>query len=75
MIMDMSIFSFKQLEVSLKRDDVFVVISASSNSIDLIKAVEYAKQQGNYTVGLLGFDGGQLMQRKLVGSSSNVCRR
>lgn len=52
----------KQLEVSLKRDDVFVVISASGNSVNLIKAVEYAKQQGNYTVGLLGFDGGQLMQ-------------
>ena len=52
----------KQLEVSLKRDDVFVVISASGNSVNLIKAVEYAKQRGHYTVGLLGFDGGKLMR-------------
>ena len=52
----------KQLEATLKHDDIFVVISASGNSINLIKAVEYAKQRGNYTVALLGFDGGQLLQ-------------
>ena len=52
----------KQLEVSLEDGDIFVVISASGNSENLIKAVEYAKQRGNYTVGLLGFDGGKLIK-------------
>ena len=52
----------KQLEVLLEDGDIFVVISASGNSENLIKAVEYAKQRGNYTVGLLGFDGGKLMK-------------
>ena len=50
----------KQLEVLLEDGDIFVVISASGNSENLIKAVEYAKQRGNFTVGLLGFGGGKL---------------
>ena len=54
----------KQLEVLLEDGDIFVVISASGNSENLITAVEYAKQRGNYTVGLLGFDGGKL--KKIV---------
>lgn len=52
----------KQLEVSLEDGDIFVVISASGNSENLINAVEYAKQCGNYTIALLGFDGGKLRE-------------
>ena len=50
------------IEVLLEDGDIFVVISASGNSENLITAVEYAKQRGNFTVGLLGFDGGKLMK-------------
>lgn len=53
------IFS-KQLEGNIEKGDALVVISASGNSRNLIKAVAYAKSQGARTIGLLGFDGGQL---------------
>ena len=50
----------KQLEQVIEAKDALIVISASGNSKNLLKAVEYAKSQGATTVGLLGFDGGQL---------------
>jgi len=49
-----------QLEGQLDRGDVLVSISASGNSPNLVKAVDYAKTQGALTVGFLGFDGGAL---------------
>ena len=52
-----------QLEHVIESKDALVVISASGNSKNLIKAVEYAKSQGARTIGLLGFDGGQLKQK------------
>ncbi len=50
----------KQLEGVIEPGDALFVISASGNSQNLIKAVEYAKSQRAKTIGLLGFDGGQL---------------
>jgi len=50
----------KQLEHVIEPNDALVVISASGNSKNLLKAVDYAKTQGARTVGLLGFDGGKL---------------
>ena len=50
----------KQLETYLNSGDIVVVISASGNSENLIKAIDYAKSKGNCTIGLLGFDGGKL---------------
>ena len=41
-----------------------MVLSASGNSPNLIKAVEMARDRAMSTVGLLGFDGGRL--RSLV---------
>jgi D-sedoheptulose 7-phosphate isomerase len=49
-----------QLENFARAGDVLVVISASGNSPNLIKAVELAKLRGVVTIGLLGFDGGAL---------------
>jgi len=49
-----------QLENFAKKDDVLIVISASGNSINLIKAVEMAREKGMIVLGLLGFDGGKL---------------
>ena len=39
---------------------MLVVISASGNSPSVVRAVEYARAHGAITVGLVGFDGGQL---------------
>jgi len=52
----------KQLEKYLNDGDVVVAISASGNSPNIIKALEYAKTKNAYTVGLSGFDGGKLKQ-------------
>jgi D-sedoheptulose 7-phosphate isomerase len=49
-----------QLENFAGPGDLFVAISASGNSANLIEAVELARERGVVTVGLLGFDGGAL---------------
>jgi D-sedoheptulose 7-phosphate isomerase len=49
-----------QLENFAKPDDVLVVLSASGNSPNLLRAVELARANGLITIGLLGFDGGAL---------------
>ena len=50
----------KQLETCLNKNDVLVSISASGNSPNLLKAVDYAKTKNAKTVGITGFDGGEL---------------
>ena len=50
----------KQLEILLAPGDVVLVISGSGNSVNLIKAVRYAKARKARTAALLGFDGGRL---------------
>ena len=49
-----------QLENMARPGDVLVVISASGNSPNLVRAVEFARANGVETIGLLGFDGGLL---------------
>jgi D-sedoheptulose 7-phosphate isomerase len=49
-----------QLENFAQPGDVLVVISASGNSPNLLRAVELAKTDGLVTLGFLGFDGGAL---------------
>jgi D-sedoheptulose 7-phosphate isomerase len=49
-----------QLENFAKANDVLVVLSASGNSPNLLRAVELARARQLKTVGLLGFDGGAL---------------
>lgn len=48
----------KQLEVVMEPGDIVVAISASGNSINLVKALEFAKTRGNHTVALTGFETG-----------------
>jgi D-sedoheptulose 7-phosphate isomerase len=50
-----------QIENLASNGDTLVVISASGNSPNLVRAVEHAKVNGITTVGLLGFDGGSLL--------------
>jgi D-sedoheptulose 7-phosphate isomerase len=49
-----------QLENFARPGDVLIVISASGNSPNLLRATEMAKAQGLVTIGFLGFDGGAL---------------
>jgi D-sedoheptulose 7-phosphate isomerase len=52
-----------QLENFARPGDVFVAISASGNSLNLIEAVDLAHDRGLLTIGLLGFDGGILKKK------------
>ena len=49
-----------QLKVLLVPGDVVVAISASGNSPNLVGAVRWANEHGGITVGLTGFEGGEL---------------
>ena len=55
------VFKF-QLKDKLKPDDVIIALSGSGESINVIKAVSYAKKQNAIVIGLTGFDGGLLNQ-------------
>lgn len=48
-----------QLEPLLQAGDVVVVISASGNSANVVRAVEFARQRQAVSVALTGFDGGR----------------
>jgi|SaaInlStandDraft_2_1057019.scaffolds.fasta_scaffold93780_2 D-sedoheptulose 7-phosphate isomerase len=50
----------RQLRIYSKEGDVLVGISASGNSLNLVKAFEYAKLSGIKTVAITAFNGGQL---------------
>lgn len=39
--------------------DILIVFSGSGNSPNLIHAINYVNSKGGYTVGILGFDGGE----------------
>lgn len=52
----------QQLKTLAMQGDTIVCISASGNSKNLIKAVEYAKENKLYVVGLTAFDGGSLKE-------------
>jgi D-sedoheptulose 7-phosphate isomerase len=54
-----SVFS-QQIKLLGRQGDVLICFSASGNSVNLIHAVEAAKKLNIQTVGITGFDGGQL---------------
>lgn len=51
-----------QLKIHYKKGDKLIVISASGNSQNVVKAVEWVKEQGGKTIGFLGFSGGKLKE-------------
>ena len=55
------VFRF-QLRGHLKPGDLVVAISGSGNSVNVLNAVEYAKECGNRVIGLTGFGGGKLRE-------------
>lgn len=50
------------LKNKINRNDVFVGISGSGNSINVIEAMNYAKSVGAITIALVGYDGGELLK-------------
>ncbi|MCX6168375.1 MAG: SIS domain-containing protein [Ignavibacteriales bacterium] len=51
-----------QMKDNFEEGDVLIAISASGNSNNVIKAVEYANLIGGTSIGLVGFDGGKLKE-------------
>ena len=51
-----------QLENVMQPDDLVIAISGSGNSENVIRAVDYANQNGATTLGLVGYSGGKLKQ-------------
>lgn len=49
----------KQLSNLGKKNDLLITISASGNSVNIIKALEFAKSKSINTVALTGFNGGR----------------
>lgn len=49
-----------QLKNFLQEGDIVIGISGSGNSKNVVKAIEYANENGGITVGLTGYDGGKL---------------
>lgn len=56
-----SIFE-EQLRNLMLPGDLLIAISASGNSPNVVKAVDFANRNGGISVGLVGFDGGQLKE-------------
>jgi D-sedoheptulose 7-phosphate isomerase len=56
-----SIFE-EQLIGQMEKDDVVIGISASGNSPNVLKAIEYARRNGATTIGFIGFGGGKLKE-------------
>ena len=52
---------FKQQLINLAvKNDILIAISGSGNSKNILKAVNYANENGIITIGICGFDGGEL---------------
>ncbi len=52
----------RQINGVIKQNDVLICISASGNSVNLVKAVEYARSNNVATVGITAFDGGKIKE-------------
>lgn len=49
-----------QLKILMQPGDVVIGISASGNSPNVLSAIKYANEKSGITIGLTGFDGGEL---------------
>lgn len=52
-----------QLTRKASKGDVCIFISASGNSLNLLRAMDVCQELGMTSVGILGFDGGELAKR------------
>ena len=64
----------EQLGCSVSRDDLVILLSASGDSANIVRAAHVARERGAITVGMLGFGGGQarsLVDHSIVLSNSS----
>jgi D-sedoheptulose 7-phosphate isomerase len=62
---------FKQQLINLAEpNDILILISSSGNSPNIVKAAEWAKENGLITIGVTGFEGGKL--KKLADYSAHI---
>lgn len=52
----------EQLKTYLTPGDVVIGISGSGNSVNVVKAIKWAREKGAKTIALVGYDGGQLKE-------------
>jgi len=52
----------EQLKNFLQPEDLVIGISGSGNSINVVKAMEYAKQKGAQTIAFCGYKGGKIKE-------------
>lgn len=52
----------EQMKGMFNKGDLLLAISASGNSLNVLKAVEYAKEMGGKTIAFCGFTGGKLKE-------------
>lgn len=73
---DYSAIFEEQLRGVLEEGDVVIGISASGNSPNVLRAIDYARLRGAVTIGLIGFGGGRLKELadKSIVLSSNDYR-
>ncbi|MCP4357459.1 MAG: SIS domain-containing protein [Chloroflexi bacterium] len=64
-----SVFA-RQMLPFIQADDIVIGISTSGNSPNVLEAIKLANQEGAFTIGFTGFDGGQL--RGLVDQELHV---
>ncbi len=50
-----------QLRFMLRKEDLLIVISGSGNSVNAVRAAEYARSRDCPVISLTGFDGGRLL--------------
>lgn len=52
----------EQLKSFYQKGDIVIGISGSGNSMNVLKAIDYANENGGVTVGLTGYSGGKLIE-------------
>lgn len=62
----------EQLKNYLSAGDLVIGISASGNSKNVIKAIDYANKNGAITFALTGFDGGELKKISKYSINANI---
>lgn len=53
----------RQLQVMMEPRDLLCVLSVSGNSENVVRAADYARELGAATIGIVGMDGGRLLDR------------
>ncbi len=62
----------EQMKNFFNSNDVVIGISGSGNSKNVLKAVEYANENGGISIGLTGYNGGKLKQTAKYSINANI---